>query len=402
MSGQLNLSKVDDLVSLYFHIPFCIRRCNYCDFNTYAHQEHFIPDYVEALCKEINQLGSSVQEKVHTIYFGGGTPSVLQTYFYIKIFDAIHNNFKLISNPEISMEVNPGTVQPGFFENIYSLGVNRLSIGLQSAILEELSYLGRIHSPLEAIETVKMAQNAGFKNISLDLMFGLPGQTIYSWHASLDFALKLKPSHLSLYSLSYEKGTRLNGWRIEGLLPVELEDLPADLYELAIENLHKNNFLHYEISNWASIDKQNGELNICRHNMQYWLNEPYLGIGAGAHSCYHGFRSENVKTIKSYINASKMDNKKLPSFAQIKKVRLTPRVQMQETMLMGLRLLLHGVSNSDFQKRFDCSIYDVFRKEITELTNLGLVTWKGKNNDHLCLTRRGCMLGNQVFQYFVD
>jgi oxygen-independent coproporphyrinogen III oxidase len=402
MSGQVISSQVDDLVSLYFHIPFCIRRCNYCDFNTYANQERFIPDYVEALCKEINHLGSSVQEKVHTIYFGGGTPSVLPSELYFMIFDAINKNFNLISNPEISMEVNPGTIRSGFLEMIFSLGVNRLSIGLQSAIPEELTYLGRIHAPSDVIETVKSAQNAGFRNISLDLMFGLPGQTVSSWQASLDFALKLNPKHLSLYSLSYEKGTRLDGWRIKGLLPVELEDLPADLYEMAVEFLHNNNFLHYEISNWALIDKQNVELNICKHNVQYWLNEPYLGIGAGAHSCYHGFRSENVKTIKNYIEASKLENKITLSFAQIKKIHLAPRVQMQETMLMGLRLLQHGVSNSDFQKRFDCSINDVFLKEITKLINLGLVTWKGEKNDHLCLTRRGCMVGNQVFQYFVD
>jgi oxygen-independent coproporphyrinogen III oxidase len=339
---------------------------------------------------------------VHTIYFGGGTPSVLPSEFYTMIFDAIHKNFNVISDPEISMEVNPGTIRSGFFETIISLGVNRLSIGLQSAIPEELTYLDRIHTPSDVIETVKMARQTGFRNISLDLMYALPGQTLESWQISLDFALSLKPTHLSLYSLSYEKGTRLNSWRNKGLLPDELEDLPADLYELALEYLDKNNFLHYEISNWASIDKQNAELNICRHNLQYWLNEPYLGIGAGAHSCYHGFRSENVKTIKTYIDASKMDERNLPTFAQIKKVRLTPRVQMQETMLMGLRLLNQGIINAVFQKRFGCSIEDAFPKQITELIGLGLVTWKGEKKDHLCLTRRGCMVGNQVFQYFVD
>lgn len=402
MSGQVTSSEQNNTISLYIHIPFCIKRCNYCDFNTYAHHEDLIPDYVASLCKEIYQVGGKVQERVHTIYFGGGTPSILSSDSYTDIINAIHNKFKLTSNPEISMEVNPGTIREGFLERVYALGINRLSIGMQSVNPKELNYLGRIHTPIDIINTTRLAYKAGFKNVSFDLMFGLPGQTIASWRTSLEFAITLKPTHLSLYSLTYENGTKLNQWRLKGLLPDESEDFSADLYEIAIEYLHKNNFIHYEISNWAAIDKHDDKLMSCKHNMQYWLNKPYIGLGAGAHSFYQGFRSENVKTINSYIKSSLIYRKENFSFAQKMKKRLTFLQQMQETMFMGLRLLQEGVSNESFQKRFNCSIEAAFPGQIAELISLGLVTWKGENKDHLCLTKRGCMVGNQVFQYFVD
>lgn len=401
MSGQLDPSRMDDLVSLYVHIPFCIRRCNYCDFNTYAGQEEFIPAYVDALCQEINRWGESVKEKVHTIFFGGGTPSVLSPDSFEKIFKALRTKFILTSNPEISMEVNPGSIKNGFLEKINAFGVNRMSIGMQSAIPEELTYLGRIHTPKEIIQTVKSARKAGFKNISLDLMFGLPGQTMSDWQRSLDFALNLKPSHLSLYSLSYERGTRLETWRIKGLLPVSEEDLSAEMYELAIDYLIAKDYCHYEISNWAQRDGKESKSNYCKHNLQYWLNRPYLGFGAGAHSFYEGSRWENIRTIRGYIQASKLQPD-FPPFARHNLVHLSDKAQMQETMFMGLRLLEEGVSKTTFQQRFGKSIEDVFPREINELMKLNLVTWKGINNDRLCLTRRGNLVGNQVFMYFVD
>jgi len=402
MSAQSFSSKQEDLVSLYIHIPFCIKRCNYCDFNTYANRIELISLYVTALCNEINQLGKICNNKVHTIYFGGGTPSFLPVEKYSIIMNDLRRNFKLTSDLEISMEVNPGILFPGFLEEIYSLGFNRLSVGLQSAIPEELAYLGRLHTPLDVIETIRGARLAGFRNISLDLMFGLPGQSLKSWQESLDFALGLHPTHLSLYSLTYEKGTRLDKWRHKGLLPNSSEDLGAELYEMAITCLRGNNYLHYEISNWALLNVQRESEYICRHNVQYWLNRPYIGIGAGAHSFFGGYRWANLKTIPAYIQTFSGKEQAEKAFANRKKMPLSQRTQMQETMWLGLRLLEQGVSNADFKNRFGISIQDAYNQEINELLKLELVTWKGREKDYLCLTERGCLLGNQVFLYFVD
>jgi oxygen-independent coproporphyrinogen-3 oxidase len=389
-------------VSLYVHIPFCRKRCNYCDFNTYANRDDFIPEYVKALCLEIHQLGQVCNENLHTIYFGGGTPSILPSDAYHKIIGEIKYDFKVDPVPEISMEINPGTPTPGFLQEIKALGINRLSIGMQSSKPEELAYLGRIHSPLEVIETVKIAKQAGIDNISLDLMFGLPGQSLASWQDSLDFTLRLNPSHLSLYSLTYEKGTAFDRWHRKGMLPYILEDLPADMFEMAISLLNDKNFIQYEISNWALKDGYENQTYICKHNLQYWLNQPYLGIGAGAHSLYIPFRWENIKSIPGYIQASRERVGRKISFGQIKKIRLDKRTQMQETLFMGLRLLDMGVSNENFRQRFGISIQDVFPKEINELIDLGLIAWKGAESNNLCLTKRGCLMGNQVFLRFVD
>jgi oxygen-independent coproporphyrinogen III oxidase len=390
------------MLSLYIHIPFCRQRCNYCDFNTYAGQDAFIPEYVRTLCLEIKQMGHYCQEPVHTIYFGGGTPSILPINAYERVMAEIVQDFNLSPDMEISMEVNPGTIQSGFFEGIRNLGVNRLSIGMQSGRTDELALLGRIHSPWNVIETIRVARLAGFDNLSLDLMFGLPGQTLASWQDSLDFALRLDTPHLSLYSLTYEKGTRLEGWQRKGLLPLMPEDLSADMYEYTMKMLSKNGYIHYEISNWAKGQGETGRDYSCCHNRQYWLNLPYIGIGAGAHSYYGGFRWENIRTIASYIQAGINNDDKKKPFAQIKKKRPDMKTEMQETMFMGLRLLQQGISNLSFKMRFGMEILDAFPKEINELEALGLVMWHGIEKKNLCLTRRGCLLGNQVFMRFVN
>jgi len=300
------------------------------------------------------------------------------------------------------MEVNPGTIQPDFLKGIHLLGWNRLSIGMQSAIPEELHLLGRIHTPLNVIETVKSARMAGFENISLDLMFGLPGQTMANWRKSLEFANSLNPVHLSLYSLTIEKGTRFEQWRRKGLLPVEADDLAADQYEFAISFLKGEKFIHYEISNWALADGDDKEKYTCKHNLQYWLNLPYIGVGAGAHSLYDDFRWENPYTIEEYIQAVAQMEEHLTAGIKKSMLHLDQRTQMQETLFMGLRLLEQGVSATGFEQRFGVAMQSVFPKEITELIKLGLVDWRGEKKDHLCLTKRGCLMGNQVFMYFVD
>jgi oxygen-independent coproporphyrinogen III oxidase len=390
-------------VSLYIHFPFCRKRCNYCDFNTFVNMEKFIPAYVRVLCNEINNVGKIINhnEFIHTIFLGGGTPSVLSNRDYEQIFNSIRKNFQLSYEAEISMEVNPGTVTPEYLNQIFRLGVNRLSIGMQSSNPEELRYLGRIHDPVAVINTVKWARKAGFENFSVDLMFGLPGQTLESWQKNIEFALRLKPTHISLYSLTVEKNTPFAKWFSQGLLPSMEEDLPSDMYEYAIDNLAKKNFMQYEISNWAKIN-QGKTSTICKHNLQYWLNHPYLGIGAGAHSYYNHQRWENIGTIPEYIEADAGSNNEKRFFTQINLQRLNLKTEMQETMFMGLRLVQQGVSNHAFQERFGISIMDIFNKEVDELLGIGLVEWAGEENENLRLTKRGILLGNQVFMRFVD
>ena len=403
LSEQEMISRISKPVSLYFHIPFCRKRCNYCDFNTFANMEIFIPDYVRVLREEIRRAGSIVKKReyVHTIYFGGGTPSVLSGKDYDRIITEIRKNFQLTPGPEISMEVNPGTIAPEFLKEIFQFGVNRLSIGMQSSNPEELRTLGRIHNPIDVINTVKWARIAGFTNISLDLMFGLPEQSLKTWQDTIEFALRLEPTHISLYSLTVEEKTLFAKWLLKGLLPITEEDLTADMYEYVMAFLPKRDFAQYEISNWA---KKGGDKSdfLCHHNLQYWLNQSYIGIGAGAHSYYNHQRWENINTIPGYMEAKKKFGNQKKFFAQINSQELAQKTEMQETMFMGLRLVQQGVSNSEFQERFGKSIPDVFSKEVDELLRIGLMEWAGVNNGYLRLTKRGILMGNQVFMRFVD
>ena len=365
--------------------------------------EKFIPDYVRVLCDEIKNTGKIINQNefIHTIFFGGGTPSILSGHDYVKIFSSIRKSFQLSHEPEISMEVNPGTITSEYLDQIYHLGVNRLSFGMQSSNPEELKYLGRIHDPLDVINTVKWARMAGFTNISIDLMFGLPGQTLESWQETIEFALRLEPTHISLYSLTVEEKTPFAKWFSQGLLPSMEEDLPSDMYEYAMDYLVKRNFMQYEISNWAKSN--HGKTStICKHNLQYWLNQSYLGIGAGAHSYYKHQRWENIGTIPCYIEADTGSNNKKGLFAQINLQDINQKTEMQETMFMGLRLVQQGVSNHAFKKRFGIPIMDVFCKEVDELLEISLVEWTGEDSENLRLTRRGVLLGNQVFMHFVD
>lgn len=365
--------------------------------------ETFIPDYVRVLREEIRRAGSIVMEGeyVHTIYFGGGTPSVLSGKDYDRIITEIRKNFHLTPRPEISMEVNPGAIAPEFLKEIFQLGVNRLSIGMQSSNPEELRTLGRIHNPIDVINTVKWARKAGFENFSLDLMFGLPEQSLKTWQDTIEFALRLKPTHISLYSLTVEEKTPFAKWLLKGLLPITEEDLTADMYEYAMTFLPKRDFVQYEISNWAKKGSDKTSY-LCQHNLQYWLNQPYIGIGAGAHSYYNHERWENISTIPGYIQAKKKFGNQKIIFAQINPHELDKKTEMQETMFMGLRLVQQGVSNREFQERFGKSILDIFSKEVDELLRIGLMEWTGENNGYLRLTQRGILMGNQVFMRFVD
>ena len=399
--------------SLYFHIPFCTHRCAYCDFNTYAGQEDFIPAYVDALCTEIEFVGQSFSDnnKVHTIFFGGGTPSLLSPNQFELIFHSIRKYFDLIQNAEITIEANPGTVNLEQLRKLRAIGINRISFGVQSANAEELQMLERAHDFFDVINSVSWARSAGFDNLNLDLIYGLPGQTLQTWQATVKRILDLNPNHISAYALTLEHGTPFGRWSKRGLLPLPDPDLTADMYEWASDVFESAGYIQYEISNWAKPNRE------CVHNLQYWRGLPYLGLGAGAHGYANGYRYLNVLRIKTYIDRlrsldSQFTNLEFPvAPAVVNHHRQTQHDDMSEYMMTGLRLTHEGIAASAFRQRFRCALNDVYRKEIDELIRLGLLEWhtetseapkNGETSEVLRLTRRGRLLGNQVFMQFLD
>ena len=396
--------------SLYLHIPFCTHRCAYCDFNTYADQEMLIPAYVDALCREVEIVAGSAPEtlEIHTIYFGGGTPSLLAAELIGRILHRVRSNFRVDPAAEVSLEANPGTVSEASLTGYRDYGITRLSLGVQSANTEELRLLERSHDFVSVIDAVAAARKAAFRNLSVDLIFGLPGQSLSTWGSTVRRALDLGPEHISAYGLTLEHGTPFAAWAARGLLPIVDPDLAADMYELASEAFVSAGFHQYEISNWAFPDME------YRHNMQYWRGLPYLGLGAGAHGYAGGVRTVNALRIATYVE--RMAESDWPFTARpfpwtpatVSRKRILTGDEMSETMMMGLRLTEEGVSSRTFLERFGLGLPEMYAREIDLLVGQGLVEWckktpgEGDSPDVLRLTRRGRLLGNQVFMQFLS
>lgn len=425
LRGKDGGSPVFSLVALYVHLPFCSRRCAYCDFNTYAGLHELIPAYAGAVCREMEAAGARWNALgVSTIYLGGGTPSLLPSDLLVDLFDAIHRAFHVSADPEITIEANPGTVTPAYLRGLRSLGINRLSLGAQSTYDDELQMLGRIHTWRDTVETVESARKVGFDNISFDLMFGLPDQSESRWEKALGTALDLEPRHLSLYALTLEEETLLARQIASGMLPAPEEECAAAMYELAERMLAEAGFFHYEISNWAkSKDGWQKEKRsssawwpvapdvkpppseaispyVCRHNLTYWRNQPWLAVGAGAHSWLEGRRWVNVNHPADYVAAWTGDNRSEtggPLAASRSVDEIDKPLEMGETMMLGLRLA-EGVSNQRFEARFGEPLTEVFGSELENLHDQGLLTWDGSVAR---LTERGRLLGNRVFERFI-
>ncbi len=384
--------------ALYLHIPFCQHRCAYCDFNTYAGQDDKIPAYVDSLIREIELVSASKRITAKSIFFGGGTPTLLASNQLASLMDALRANFDLLPSAEISLEANPGTVSAKYLQELHSVGFNRISFGVQSAHPDDLMLLERIHDFWEVIRSVRWARQAGFKNVSLDLIFGLPEQSLQRWQETLKQTLNLHPEHLSIYALTIEEGTPFGRWADRGMIPLPDPDLSADMYEWASEFLEEKGYIQYEISNWAQAGKE------CRHNLQYWRDLPYLGFGAGAHGYAEGWRYSNLLGVKKYINALRAkaivsSETRFPfSPAMINREEINIEMEMNETMMLGLRLVEEGVSAEIFQARFGLFMQDVFGDEIEKLLKLHLLEWSAGS---LRLTRRAYLVGNQVFRHFL-
>lgn len=409
--------------SIYLHIPFCRHRCGYCDFNTYAGLEGMIGEYGQALRGEIALAGKAAQAAglgllpVQTIFFGGGTPSLLPAAELEGILGALRQAFSVQPGAEITLEANPGTLSLAYLKDLRALGVNRLSLGVQSANPEELRLLERQHDYADVIRAVTWARQAGFHNLNLDLIFGLPFQALASWQHTVELALGLNPEHFSLYALTIEHGTPLAHWAQRGLLPEPDPDVAAEMYEWAAERLAQAGYMQYEISNWARQAAQEGSgqtganlegislptgerILASQHNIQYWRNLPYLGLGAGAHGFAAGVRTINTLAPAAYIQrcleGSPQPFPRTPATASYQTV--DRQAEIGEMMMMGLRLVQEGVSDGDFRERFGEGLDQVFGPQIQRLSRQGLLEWSG---DRLRLTPHGRLLGNRVFVEFV-
>ena len=387
-------------ISLYFHIPFCRRRCGYCDFNTYAGMENRIPDYVKALNLELEKVlnNAPYQLNVTTIYFGGGTPSLLDGSDYALLFATLSKLANISQDAEISLEANPDTLSMEKLTSYRQAGFNRISIGMQSASRLDLKVLDRAHSNQTLLASVDGCRRAGFKNINLDLIFGIPGQTMESWQRTLQLALGLEVTHFSLYSLAIEEGTRLKAYHDRGLLTEIDEDLAADMYEMAADELAQAGYIQYEISNWA----KNGDAR-CRHNLQYWRYLPYLGFGAGAHGFWEHIRTENFHPVVDYITAMNLNREvSFPASPACQStITLNRWEMMQENLMVSLRMTDEGICLPGFARRYGVELHEVFPHQLEKLAREGLIEYGG-GNDRLRLTRRGRLIGNRVFSAFIS
>jgi len=395
--------KIKTVLSVYIHVPFCVRRCLYCDFITYAGQQAWMPAYVEAAIKEVHWLGRSrakTDEPAQTVYFGGGTPSLLSIEQVKALLTAVDLSFGLMENAEITLEANPGTLTLDYLRELRATGVNRLSLGVQSFSDAELAQLGRIHTREEALQSILWAKQAGFENLSLDLIFGLPKQSLKAWEYNLQEAIKIHPEHLSLYNLIVEDGTPLAEQIAKREIPAPDDDVAADMYELTMDLLTSAGYEQYEISSWATSPEFES-----RHNKAYWQMTPYLGVGAAAAGFAENARTLNTPSISEYVQRISTQQSALPyprSAANIEYTEVDGFTQMQESMMLGLRLTREGISNAAFRARYGQEISAAFPEEVHRLLAKGLVEWVDfPDGPHVRLTRRGKMLGNQAFMEFV-
>ena len=394
-------------LGLYLHIPWCPTRCIYCDFNTYVDGEDSLKQrYQAALRREIQETGQALSRpKLDTIFFGGGTPTTLNATEFAELIEMVKLAFDVQPHAEITTEANPGTLSFDYLQEIRQMGINRLSLGVQSFADDELRFLSRLHDANTARRAVHNARRAGFDNLSLDLIFNLPDQTLSQWQFTLHEAVKLDPDHLSIYALIVEPGTPLHRQVDLGQVPLPDDDVAADMYELTIETLGQVGYTHYEISNWArsarDLSWQTPPL-AAAHNLIYWRNQPYLGLGAGAFGTFHGERWMNVKRPQSYIQ--RVETGQGLGLARDEKSyeRIVRETAMAEQMLLGLRLVEEGVSLSEFQARFQRSLEDYYAEAIAFGLDRKLLEWGQTETDpRLRLTRQGRFLANQVMVKFM-
>ena len=393
-----NNEKAPSKLGLYIHIPFCRTKCLYCDFCSFvSRKEDEREEYVCALLREIEARGTK-EYLVDTVYFGGGTPSLLSVEQIARILSAIRENFIVADDVEITLECNPRMTRQcapaemrdvegavpyaarDYFCDLREIGVNRLSIGIQSAIDGELKLIGRQHSFEQAKNTFFDARRSGFDNISVDLMFGIPSQTMESLERSLDEFISLGAEHISIYSLQLEEGTPL--YRMRDKYDIADDDLVADMYERVISLMKDAGYCHYEISNFARNGKES------RHNSKYWRLDEYLGLGLSAHSDFAGKRLENTKDMQKYLGGDRLQNE----------LEINPKEREFEFLMLGLRTSM-GISKSEFLARFGVDFDEKYGKKIENLAKMGYFS---QNDDRIVLNERGFEVSNMLLAQILD
>ena len=390
-------------LGLYIHIPFCVQKCAYCDFVSYAGQTHKAPGYTQALYQEFLwyfRQGIWERFRPYTLYIGGGTPSLIleELLVFLQRIAMIH---PLSSFIERTMEINPGTIRPSQLHRLRQAGINRLSIGIQSFDNDELRLLGRIHNAGEAISCIRAAREAGFDNLSLDLIFALPDSTLVRWEDTIKRAIDLEPEHISIYNLTIEEGTPFGEQQQAGKLALPDEELQIEMYQQAISRLSNAGYEHYEISNFTKPGFQS------QHNRIYWRNEEYLGLGAGAYSYLNGSRYGNTTNVDSYIRQAKTmtaSTQKAANFSAGYPLTvehqecLSRKRQIGETIMMNLRLI-EGLNLHGFHQRFGQSFEDMYAQELEKFSSLKLLEVR---NGYVRLSSKGLLLANEVCQEFIN
>lgn len=374
--------KENSPMEIYIHIPFCIRKCDYCDFLSGPSGPEEQADYVQALLREIQAVEEGEGRSVSSIFIGGGTPSVLDERLLGDILREIRNRLKMEEDAEITIEVNPGTANIGKLQAYREMGINRLSIGLQSPEDRELKILGRIHNYGQFLETYQEARTVGFDNINIDLMSAIPDQTYEGWVKNLRTVAELEPEHISAYSLIVEEGTPFAARKLN--LPDE--DTEYNMYEATAQILKEYGFEQYEISNYARKGRE------CRHNVGYWTRQDYLGFGLGASSLYGKERFANTADMKKYL-----ENSKNPEKIREKEPSLTREDEMAEFMFLGLRMT-KGISKADFQRCFGCTIESVYGEVLEKYESMELLLEK---DGRIFLSREGIHVSNSIMAEFL-
>ena len=372
-------------LGIYVHIPFCKKKCAYCDFISFENKLDLEEKYIGALKKEIDGIKIADEYIVTTIYIGGGTPSIINPAYIGEILNCIKNKFQLL-NPEITMEVNPGTVTREKLEKLYNLGVNRLSIGLQSVSNQLLKLIGRIHAYEQFLDSYNLAREIGFKNINIDLMIGLPTQDLEDIEDSLDKVISLNPEHISVYSLILEEGTILKKKVDNGELALPPETIERKMYWKVKERLEEAGYIHYEISNFAKKGYES------KHNLNCWNQKEYIGFGLAAHSYLENKRYSNIENLEEYIEGIE-NNKDIKTVHE----EQTEESKMKEYMLLGLRKI-EGVNISQFKTKFVHNPVYVYRNELNKLVKEELLEVE---DDNIKLTNKGIDLANIVWEEFV-
>ena len=385
-------------VGIYVHIPFCKHKCYYCDFISFADKNSLIEEYIKWLKYEIKEVGQGnrldYENKlddlvlVKTIYIGGGTPSFIESKYITEILKTIKENFVVDEDAEITMEMNPGTVDENKLKDYYNCGINRLSIGLQETNNALLKEIGRIHTYEDFKNTYSLVRNVGFKNINVDLMLGLPNQSILDLENSINKIINLNPEHISVYSLILEENTVLKNKVDQGILTLPEDEMERKMYYTVKNMLENNGYIHYEISNFAKKGFES------KHNLDCWNQKEYMGFGAAAHSYTNNFRFSNIENIEEYINNFKNNKEEDNLIFHEKQNRES---KMKEYMMLGLRKI-EGVNIQQFKNKFVENPIFIFRKEIEKLVNEELLEVDG---NFIKLTKKGLDLANLVWEEFV-